>query len=148
LGAAPLPTGPGGAPGCPTGGAGLAIPIKLSEERKLNALKFIQFVTNPANTAYFGRRTGYLAVRKSAIDDPSEQKYLAENPRARVALNQLPRTRPQDYARVFLPGGDRIISTGLESIGLKGSDVTTTFTDINEQLRVILDRQIRRKLRS
>jgi sn-glycerol 3-phosphate transport system substrate-binding protein len=146
VGVAALPTGPGGAPGCPTGGAGLAIPTKLSPERKLNALKFIQFVTNPENTAYFGRRTGYLAVQKSAIDDPAEQQYLADNPRARVALEQLPHTRPQDYARVFLPGGDRIISAGLESIGLKGSDVTSTFTDIDQQLQVIYDRQIKRKL--
>jgi sn-glycerol 3-phosphate transport system substrate-binding protein len=148
FGAAPLPTGPGGGPGCPTGGAGLAIPTKLSAERKLNALKFIAFVTSPQNTAYFSQLTGYLAVRKSAVDDPGEQKYLAANPRARVALDQLPHTRPQDYARVFLPGGDRIISAGLESIGLTGSDVTTTFTDINKQLQVILDRQIKRKLRS
>jgi len=148
FGAAPLPTGADGVPGCPTGGAGLAIPANLSEERKLNALKFISFVTNPANTAYFSQRTGYLAVRKSAVDDPSEQLYLADNPRARVALDQLPHTRPQDYARAFLPGGDRIISAGLESIGLKGSDVSATFTDINDQLRVILDRQIKRKLPS
>ena len=98
------------------------------------------------NTAYFGRRTGYLAVQKSAIDDPAEQQYLADNPRARVAFDQLPHTRPQDYARVFLPGGDRIISAGLESIGLKGSDVTATFTDIDQQLQVIYDRQIKRKL--
>jgi sn-glycerol 3-phosphate transport system substrate-binding protein len=146
FGAAPLPTGPGGAPACPTGGAGLAIPSKLSEERKINVLKFIGFVTNPQNTAYFSQHTGYLAVRKSAVDDPNEQKYLADNPRARVALDQLPHTRPQDYARVFLPGGDRIISAGLESIGLKGSDVTTTFTEIDKQLRVIYDRQIKRKL--
>jgi sn-glycerol 3-phosphate transport system substrate-binding protein len=61
-------------------------------------------------------------------------------------MDQLPHTRPQDYARVFLPGGDRIISAGLESIGLKGSDVSTTFTDINQQLQVVLDRQIKRKL--
>jgi sn-glycerol 3-phosphate transport system substrate-binding protein len=146
FGAAPLPTGPGGAPGCPTGGAGLAIPAKLSEDRKLNALKFIAFVTSPASTAYFSQRTGYLAVRKSVLRDPSQQKYLADNPRARVAMDQLPHTRPQDYARVFLPGGDRIISAGLESIGLKGSDVSTTFTDINQQLQVVLDRQIKRKL--
>ena len=146
FGAAPLPTGAGGAPGCPTGGAGLAIPTKLSEERKLNALKFIAFVTSPASTAYFSQRTGYLAVRKSVLRDPSQQKYLADNPRARVAMDQLPHTRPQDYARVFLPGGDRIISAGLESIGLKGSDVSTTFTDTNRQLQVVLDRQIKRKL--
>jgi sn-glycerol 3-phosphate transport system substrate-binding protein len=146
VGAAPLPAGPRGAPACPTGGAGLAIPTKLSPERKLNALKFIQFVTDPVNTAYFGRRTGYLAVQKSAIDDPAEQQYLADNPRARVALDQLPHTRPQDYARVFLPGGDRIISAGLETIGLEGSDVSATFTDIDKQLQVIYDRQIKRKL--
>ncbi|CAM4267686.1 sn-glycerol-3-phosphate-binding periplasmic protein UgpB precursor [Mycobacterium basiliense] len=146
FGAAPLPTGPGGAPACPTGGAGLAIPTKLSEERKLNALKFIAYVTNPRNTAYFSRHTGYLAVRKSAVKEPSEQKYLAANPRARVALEQLPHTRPQDYARVFLPGGDRIISAGLESIGLRGADVPKTFASIEKRLQVILDRQVKRKL--
>ncbi|MFV4689538.1 extracellular solute-binding protein, partial [Mycobacterium tuberculosis] len=59
FGAAPLPTGPDAAPACPTGGAGLAIPAKLSEERKVNALKFIAFVTNPTNTAYFSQQTGY-----------------------------------------------------------------------------------------
>lgn len=146
FGAAPLPTGPGGAPACPTGGAGLAIPAKLSQERKLNAVKFIQFMTNPDNTAYFGRRTGYLAVRKSALNDPTEQQFMADNPRARVALDQLAHTRPQDYARVFLPGGDRIIAAALESIGLKGSDVKATFGRVDEQLQVIYDRQILRKL--
>jgi sn-glycerol 3-phosphate transport system substrate-binding protein len=148
FGVSALPNGPGGAPACPTGGAGLAIPAKLSEERKLNALKFIAFVTNPTQTVYFSQSTGYLPVRKSALDNPNEQKYLADNPRARVALDQLQHIRPQDYAEVFLPGGERIIGAGLESIGLQGADVTTTFTQINQQLQVILDRQIKPKLPS
>ncbi|OBK96286.1 ABC transporter substrate-binding protein [Mycobacterium asiaticum] len=146
FGVAPLPTGPGGAPACPTGGAGLAIPTKLSDERKINALKFIAYLTNPQSTVYFSQRTGYLAVRKSAVDDPSEQRYLTENPNARVAFDQLAHTRPQDYARVFLPGAERVIASGLESIGLKGSDVSATFSDMNKQLQVIYDRQIKRKL--
>lgn len=146
VGAAPLPTGPGGAPACPTGGAGLAIPTKLSEERKLNALKLIAFLTDPKNTAYFSQHTGYLPVRKSAVNRPSEQQYLTDNPRARVALDQLPHTRSQDYARVFLPGGDRIIGAGLESIGLKGADVPSTFASIQNQLQLVFDRQILRKL--
>ncbi len=146
FGVAALPTGPGGAPACPTGGAGLAIPMKLSDERKLNALKFIAYLTSPRNTAYFSQHTGYLAVRKSAVDDPTQQQYLADNPRARVAFDQLPHTRPQDYARVFLPGGDRIISSGLESIGLKGADVGATFGKMQQQLQVIYNRQIKRKL--
>lgn len=148
FGVSALPTGPGGAPGCPTGGAGLAIPTKLSDERKLNALKFIAFVTNPTQSAYFSQSTGYLPVRKSTLEDPGEKKYLAENPRAQVAVTQLQHTRPQDYAEVFLPGGERIIGAGLESIGLQGADVTTTFAKINQQLQVVLDRQIKPKLPS
>ncbi|QLL09286.1 ABC transporter substrate-binding protein [Mycobacterium vicinigordonae] len=146
FGVAPLPTGPGGAPACPTGGGGLAIPTNLSDERKLNAAKFIAYITNPRNTAYFSQRTGYLAVRKSAVEDPSQQQYLADNPRARVAFDQLPHTRPQDYARVFLPGADRVISAGLESVGLRGADVRSTFANIERQLQVVYDRQIKRKL--
>jgi sn-glycerol 3-phosphate transport system substrate-binding protein len=146
FGVSALPTGPGGAPGCPTGGAGLAIPAKLSEERKFNALKFIAFVTSPTQTVYFSQCTGYMPVRKSAVEDPSEQKYLADNPRAGVALDQLQHTRLQDYAEVFLPGGTRIIGAGLEAIGLEGADVTTTFAQINQQLQVVLDRQIKPKL--
>lgn len=146
FGVSQLPSGPGGAPACPTGGAGLAIPAKLSAERKLNALKLIAYLTSPRSTAYFSQRTGYLAVRKSAVDDPGQQRYLADNPRARVAVDQLPHTRPQDYARVFLPGGDRVISAGLESVALKGSDVRATFSRIEQQLQVIYDRQIKRKL--
>ncbi|MEQ0669858.1 hypothetical protein ABLN86_02705, partial [Mycobacterium tuberculosis] len=38
------------------------------------------------------------------------------------------------------------ISAGLESIGLRGADVTKTFTNIQKRLQVILDRQIMRKL--
>ncbi|MFV0493858.1 ABC transporter substrate-binding protein [Mycobacterium sp.] len=146
VGVSPLPLAPDGAPGCPNGGAGLAIPAKLSDERKLNALRFIAFITNPASTAYFSRRTGYLAVRKLAIHDRSEQRYLDENPRARVAFDQLAHTRPQDNARVFLPGGDRIIGAAMESIGLKGADVRSTFTRMNKHLQVVYDRQLKRKL--
>ena len=63
-----------------------------------------------------------------------------------MAFDQLPHTRPQDYARVFLPGGDRIIAAGLESIGLKGADVGATFGSVQKQLQVIYNRQIKRKL--
>lgn len=131
-----------GQPGCPTGGAGLAIPSKISEERKVNALKFIDFVTNGANTAYFSQNTGYMPVRKSAQEDPSEIAFLDANPNARTAVEQLAKTRSQDYARVFVPGGDKIIGTGLEQIALQNADVATAFAGVQEQLQQIIDRQI------
>lgn len=131
-----------GQPGCPTGGAGLAIPSKISDERKVNALKFIDFVTNGANTAYFSQNTGYMPVRKSAQEDPSEIAFLEANPNARTAVDQLAKTRSQDYARVFVPGGDKIIGTGLEQIALQNADVATAFASVQDQLQQIIDRQI------
>ncbi|RRQ25384.1 ABC transporter substrate-binding protein [Rhodococcus sp. Eu-32] len=131
-----------GQPGCPTGGAGLAVPSKISEERKVNALKFIEFFTNASSTAYFSQNTGYMPVRKSAQQDPSEIEFLAANPNAKTAVDQLARTRSQDYARVFVPGGDKIIGTGLEQIALQNADVATTFAGVQDQLQQIIDRQI------
>ncbi len=129
-------------PGCPTGGAGLAIPAKISDERKVNALKFIDFVTNGANTAYFSQNTGYMPVRKSAQQDPSQIAFLEANPNAKTAVDQLALTRSQDYARVFVPGGDKIIGTGLEQIALQNADVATTFAGVADQLQQVIDRQI------
>ena len=135
-----------GTPGCPTGGAGLAIPAKISDERKINALKFIDFITNGANTAYFSQKTGYMPVRKSAQQDASEIAFLEANPNAKTAVDQLAKTRSQDYARVFVPGGDKIIGTGLEQIALQNADVATTFASVSDQLQQIIDRQITPKL--
>ena len=134
----PAPDGPG----CPTGGAGLAIPSGISDERKANALKFIDFVTSGDNTAYFSQNTGYMPVRKSAVENDDMKKYLDQNPNARTAVDQLAVTRSQDYARVFVPGADQVIGTGLEKIALQNADVAVTFAEIQDQLQQIIDRQI------
>ncbi len=82
FGTAFLPA-PAGVSGCPTGGAGLAIPARISEDRKVNALKFIAFITDAANTAYFSQNVGYMPVRKSAQSDPSMVAFLEKNPQLR-----------------------------------------------------------------
>ncbi|GGF93013.1 sn-glycerol-3-phosphate ABC transporter substrate-binding lipoprotein UgpB [Rhodococcoides trifolii] len=135
-----------GTPGCPTGGAGLAIPANIADDRKVNALKFIDFYTNAQNTAYFSQNVGYMPVRKSAQTDASEVAFLQANPNSKTAVDQLSRTRSQDYARVFVPGGDKIIGTGLEQIALQNADVTATFSSVQDQLQQIIDRQITPKL--
>ncbi|WP_407671525.1 ABC transporter substrate-binding protein [Nocardia aurantiaca] len=137
---------PNGLAGCTTGGAGLAIPSRISDARKKNALEFIEFITNAANTSYFAQATGYVPVRKSAQQDPGMQDFLTKNPNFKTAIDQLPLTKPQNYARVFVPGGDQIIGTGLEQIGLQNRDTAAAFGDIANQLQTIIDRQITPKL--
>ncbi|MGC4933604.1 ABC transporter substrate-binding protein [Gordonia sp. DT30] len=145
FGTAFLPA-PGGIAGCPTGGAGLAIPARNSQERKVNALKFIDFITNTANTSYFSQNVGYMPVRKAALTDPSMVSFLTTNPNFRTAIEQLPKTKPQNYARVFVPGGDKVIGTAYEKFGLQNADVAATMADTQKQIQQIYTTQIQPKL--
>ncbi|MBB3039157.1 ABC transporter substrate-binding protein [Hoyosella altamirensis] len=129
-------------PGCPTGGAGLAIPSGIPDQRKENALKFIEFITNAENTAYFSQNVGYMPVRKTAVESDEFAQYLNDNPNARTAVDQLQFTGPQDNARVFVPGADQILGTGFERIALQNNEVESTFADVQEQIQRIIDRQI------
>lgn len=137
---------PGPPPGTPTGGAGLAIPERISDERKQAAMKLIAFLTDTDNTVTFSQATGYMPVQKDAIDHPDMQAYLKENPNARTALEQLEVTAPQDYARVFLPGGGARIGAGLDRITIGGEDVETVFRELDEESKTVYERDIEPKL--
>ena len=130
---------------CPTGGAGVGIPAGITDDRKKNALKFIEFLTNPANTVTFTQATGYMPVRKSAVDLPEEQAFLAKNPNAKTAIDQLPKTRSQDNARVLVPGGGLRIGKALDQI-VAGQDVATVFAALDKETQTVIDAQIKPKL--
>ena len=94
---------PGPGPSAATGGAGLAVPNGISDTRKKNAVKFIDFITNTENTIKFSQETGYMPVRKDALEDPEERKFLDENPNAETAIKQLnDNTKPQDLSLIHI----------------------------------------------
>jgi sn-glycerol 3-phosphate transport system substrate-binding protein len=130
---------------CPTGGAGVAIPANISDERKANALKFIEFLTNAENTVTFTQATGYMPVRKSAVDRPEEKAFLEKNPNSQTAIEQLPHTRSQDNVRVLLPGGGARIGKALDQV-VQGQDVATVFAGLDKESQQVFDSQIKSKL--
>lgn len=130
---------------CPTGGAGLAIPAKISDERKLNALKFIDSLTSTQGTAIFAQATGYMPVRKNAREAEEVRAYLAETPQAGTAIDQLEFTRPQDNARVFVPNGGTRIGGALDKV-LSGQDVRETMEQLQTETQQIIDSQLKPKL--
>lgn len=144
FGTAFLP-GPKGVLSCPTGGGGLAIPAGISDERKELALKFINFITSTENNVTFSQGTGYMPTRKSALKDPKELAYLKANPNAKTAVEQLPFTKSQDYARVFVPGGGLRIGAGLDRIA-RGEDVEKVFGELASETQKVTDRDITPKL--
>jgi sn-glycerol 3-phosphate transport system substrate-binding protein len=132
---------------CPTGGAGVAIPENLSDARKANAAKFVDFLTNAQSTATFTQATGYMPVRQSALKLPEEVAYLKKNPNFKVAVEQLPKTRPQDYARVFVPGGGATIGQALDKI-VAGADVESTMQGLDSTITKAYQTQVKPKLKA
>lgn len=145
FGTAFLPA-PEGVSGCPTGGAGLAIANGISDERKALALKFINFITSTKNTVEFTQATGYMPVRKSALKDPDEVAYLKANPNSQTAVEQLAKTKSQDYARVFVPGGGLRIGAALDRIVQTGANVEEVFAALQTETQQVIDRDITPKL--
>jgi sn-glycerol 3-phosphate transport system substrate-binding protein len=120
--------------GCCTGGAGLAIMAGAPPEKQEAAFKFIEFVTSPEGTTFWSQNTGYMPVRKSAVESDSMQSFFAENPNFNTAVDQLPLTQPQDSARVFIPNGDQIIGKGLERITINNEEPQAVFDEVAQTL--------------
>jgi sn-glycerol 3-phosphate transport system substrate-binding protein len=78
----------------PIGGASLIIPRGNSAARQAAAWVFIKWLTSPEIAGGWSRFTGYFAPNRHAYDLPEMQKYIADNPDAKVALDQLAYARP------------------------------------------------------
>lgn len=122
----------------PTGGAGVAVSAESSPEKQVAAAMLATYLTNAENTALFSSGTGYLPVRTDA--DMSE--YYEENPLFEVAVEQLELTRSQDFSRVFIPGGDRELSQGLQKILSADADVQDTLDSAAEAIQTTFDRDL------
>ncbi len=120
--------------GCPTGGSGLAILAAAPDDRKQAAFEFIKFAARPENVAFWSTTTGYMPVTKSARESSEMQSYFQENPNFEVAVDQLPKTQPQDTARTIIPNGDTTIGTGLERIFVSDEPAETVFQEVAQQL--------------
>jgi sn-glycerol 3-phosphate transport system substrate-binding protein len=120
--------------GCCTGGSGLSIMAAAEDEKKEAAFQFIEFITSPESQIYFSQTTGYMPVRQSAVDSEEMQAFYDENPQAKTAVEQLPKTAPQDEARVFIPNGDQIIGGGLEQITVNQVDAADAFAEVAQTL--------------
>ena len=138
-----LPAGPEASEGIvPTGGAGVAISSKATPAEQVAAAKFISYLTNAENTATFSQSTGYLPVRT----DADMGDVYTEVPAFEVAVDQLAKTRSQDFARALLPGGDLAISTAIQEILTTDVDPATRLETLRDNLQSTYDSQLKDQL--
>ncbi len=86
LGVGPMP-GPG--PGALVGGASLYIVAEKGDEKAAAAWDYIQYLISPESQSQWAAATGYVPIRSDALElEPLATKYV-EDPRFKVAYDQL-----------------------------------------------------------
>lgn len=143
VGTAFMPDGPAGF-GCCTGGSGMSILSNTSGDKQVAAMKFIDFATGPKATTFWSQNTGYMPVRKSAVTSADMKAFFDKHPNFKTVVDQLPKTRPQDAARVFIPNGDQIIGKALERILANGEHADVVFNELADTLKKEADPVIRK----
>ena len=83
---APLPSGRNGQ-GNAMAGTNVVIFSKASNAERLAAWKYMKFLSEPRQTAYWAETTGYLPVTKAAL--PIMKKYIAAHPYQAIAAQSL-----------------------------------------------------------
>jgi sn-glycerol 3-phosphate transport system substrate-binding protein len=72
----------------------------------------------------------------------------AKTPQFKTAVDQLAlKARSQDYARVFLPGGDRAISRTIQEILTTGIDPADALNALRDDLQSLYQRNVESRLK-
>ncbi len=86
---APLPAGPAGQHSVMYGTNVVIFGSKSSSEQQNGAWKFVKWFTSPMQTARWAVGSGYLPVRKSALETPILKNFLSEHADLRAGYDQL-----------------------------------------------------------
>jgi sn-glycerol 3-phosphate transport system substrate-binding protein len=121
--------------GCPTGGAGIGIMRDAAPERKEAAAEFLKFTARPDKSAQWTVETGYMPAVKAAREDPVLVQKAADDPNYETALNQLPRTSPQDLIRPMVPAAGEMLDSAMERLYSSNASVEDVFGNLQVQLQ-------------
>jgi sn-glycerol 3-phosphate transport system substrate-binding protein len=78
----------------PIGGASLVQPQGLGEEKRKAGWTLIKWLTSPEKSGWWSRATGYFAPNMGAYQRPEMIEFLAKNPDAKIAIDQLAYAKP------------------------------------------------------
>jgi ABC-type glycerol-3-phosphate transport system substrate-binding protein len=118
------------------GGEYLAI-FKQSDHPD-EAWEFVKWITQPDVQAWWAMESGYLPVRKSSMEDPDYQRFLAENPPYRAFAEQMDYAvaqRPLDY---YTEDIQRLVAQAMEKATVGGQDPATVLREAAEESNRLL----------
>ena len=89
VGTGRLPCEEGQKPAVTLGGGAAIMPIELSPEKRRAAWAFLKWIMKTEQTARFSQQTGYLPVRKSAVERLKVSGFYKQHPNFLTAVEQL-----------------------------------------------------------
>ncbi|MDO5295656.1 MAG: ABC transporter substrate-binding protein [bacterium] len=89
--------------------------------RQKAAWKFIRFMTSPEITTEFATATGYLPVRKSAVNGPVYKNYIKQHPNYQVGINSLQYASVQPRVGCWETVRGILDDTLIEALGRKNT---------------------------
>jgi sn-glycerol 3-phosphate transport system substrate-binding protein len=143
VGFAPLPrVNSGDTGGTSVGGGSLWIMDNASVQKAEAAWEFIKYVTSPEKQAQWSMTTGYIPIRRSAVNLPVYQEFLKNtNPELIVAIESLRRSKPSCAGSVMgvFPKARVIIENEVETMANNpsvspGQVADRIVSQINEEL--------------
>ena len=78
----------------PIGGASLVQPHGLDDAKRKAGWTLIKWMTAPEQSGWWSRATGYFAPNMAAYELPEMIEFMAKNPDAKTAIDQLPYAKP------------------------------------------------------
>lgn len=121
--------------GCPTGGSGWGIMTAAPDDRKKAAFEFISFLGKPENSAFWTIVSGYLPIVKAAQKDSRLVDLVKKNPNYSTSLRQLPKTAPQDLARLVIPDASNFMDNSFETLYSSNASVEDVFGRLAKKMR-------------
>ena len=123
----------------PSGGSGMSIIGGVSEEKKDAGWEYMKHMTSTPNTVAFSQASGYMVVRTDAQKQPEFQKFLADNPNAKVTFDQMQHVRTQDSI-VEVPQGTVTIEAAMEKVLFDQVAAKAAFDELQRELAVLAER--------
>lgn len=140
IGIGPLP-GPTGTPTALVGGASLYIVADHGDETAAAAWDFVEFLVSPESQSEWAVQTGYVPVRTDALDiEPVASTYV-DDPRFRVAYDQLIGSpdEPALQGPILGPQRDvRVVTARAVATVLDGGDVRAALAEAATQANALI----------
>ncbi len=140
VGIGPMP-GPSPEPGVNLGGASLWIVDGKGDEKTAAAWDYITYLITAEAQSQWAAQTGYVPVRSDALDIEPLLSTYAEDPRFRVAYDQMVGDVDSETSLAPVLGPQRevrVVTANATAAIFNGADVESTLTDAATQANALI----------